>query len=356
MAITAFTGPPGSGKSHALVKDVIIPAVLAGRCVRSNIDGLDADAVRAYCLERVENSAQLGKIAVFHGDEALKPGFWPDEEHPDSGTVVKGGDLVVFDEWALTFPRRGSWPQGCNVEAFLRWHRHLNGDDGTATDIAIGTQLATDVHQNVRGLIVKSYKFRKLTALGAQGQYTWQLFEGHLQPKGGHYRTGTGSYDKAVFPLYASSAAARQGKHVELRTNRKESIWSGWQSWSFIAGAPALLVVGVGGLWWSFHGKAADASSHVAVEARGPVSGAPRAISAAGAPSSAWHIIGAVANDSSVRVVLQDDHGAIRMVGPDGFNFTDGRPTSGTVDGQAVAAVETLPGPSSSFDSFMGAR
>lgn len=344
MAITAFTGPPGSGKSHALVKDVILPAIMVGRRVLSNIDGLDADAVRAYCLERVEDASELGELVAFHGDDARKPGFWPDEDTPDAGTFVKGGDLVVFDEWALSFPRRGAWPDGCNVEAFLRWHRHLNGADGTATDVAIGTQLATDVHQNVRGLIVKSYKFRKLTALGAQGQYTWQLFEGHLQPKGGHYRTGTGTYDKAVFPLYASSAAAKEGKHVELRTNKKESIWSGWGAWAAI-GAPVVLIVGGSVALWSVFAGEADAT--VPAPPPGYQAGAPGASPGqavpAPQPTSPWRIVGQIDAEQGARVIVANDKGSVRMLMPDQFDFDEGRPVSGYVDGQLTVAEDRMP-------------
>ncbi len=345
MAITAYTGPPGAGKSHAMMKELVVPALMVGRRVLTNIDGVDQDAVKAYCLERVEDVAQLGELLCFDGADALKPGFFPDEAIPDSETKVKGGDLVVFDEWALYFPRRGNLPPGCNVEAFLRWHRHLNADDGTATDVAIGTQLASDVHQNFRGLIAKSYKFRKLTALGADRQYTWQLFEGHLQPKGGHYKTGTGTYDKQIFPLYASSAAATQGKHVEIRTNKKESIWSGYKAWLAI-GAPVVLVLGGGvGLWSVYSGP--DPVSAQALASAPGAPGAPgapvapgQAISAQASPTSPWRIVGQIDGDEGVRVIVTDEKGAVRMLKPRDFEFDHGRAVSGTIDGQRTVAED----------------
>jgi zona occludens toxin len=352
MAITGFTGPPGSGKSHALVKDVIVPAVMAGRRVLTNIDGIDADAVRAYCLERSADADKLGGIVQFHGDDARKPDFWPDETTEKKPTFVTGGDLVVFDEWALSFPRRGAWPQGCNVEAFLRWHRHLNGPDGTATDIAIGTQLPTDIHPNVRGLMVKSYKFRKLTAIGAKGQYTWQLFEGHLQPKNGHYRTGTGTYDKAIFPLYASSAAAKEGNHVELRTNSKESIWSGWTAWAVIV-APFILIAGGGyGLYSVFSDKPELTDETAAISGQKMNATAPMV--AQQTISSTWRIVGHIDGESGSRIVVANNDGVIRMMTPDTFEFSDGRPISGTVDGQRVVAEDRLPSNGSPKSPFGG--
>lgn len=340
MAITAFTGPPGSGKSHALIKDVILPALAAGRRVLTNIDGLDPDACRAHLLDRGGDPDKLGAAVVFHGEDALKAGFFPDEATESSGTVVQPGDLLVFDEWALYFPRRGNWPAGCNVEAFLRWHRHLTSPEGVSTDVAIGTQLATDVHQNVRGLIVKSYKFRKLTALGSAGSYTWQLFEGHLQPKGGYYRTGTGTYDKAIFPLYASSSGAKEGNHVELKTNAKESILSGWQAWGVMIGAPVLLLGGAWFLYDTFSAQsdpAALAAQSAAPTAFGGPSAPPQAPAVADAP---WRIVGIIDATGMVQVVVSNRDGATRILPATNFEFENGRAVSGLVDGQRAIAED----------------
>ncbi|EEQ6526573.1 hypothetical protein BHJ67_005029, partial [Escherichia coli] len=49
MAITAYIGVPGSGKSYEVVKSVIIPAVASGRRIVSNIYGLNYEAIVQYC-------------------------------------------------------------------------------------------------------------------------------------------------------------------------------------------------------------------------------------------------------------------------------------------------------------------
>jgi len=341
MAITAFTGPPGSGKSHALVKDVILPAVLAGRRVLTNIDGINPDAIRGYCLQRVDDASRLGEVITFHGDDALKPGFFPDESTGTAETFVRGGDLVVFDEWALTFPSRRKPQPGCNVEAFLRWHRHLTGPGGQATDVAIGTQVPADVNMNYRALIARSYKFKKLTALGAEGSYAWSLFDGHLQPKGGHYRNGTGKYDPEVFPLYASSSAAKDGTHVELRTNKKDSIWSGWQAWAAIIGPVLLFLGGAIGLWWVWGDD--EAAAAVAASSAVPPGSAAAAPAPVVVPKSPWRIVGHIQGNDGVRVIVSDDKGTVRVLTPGAFDFEGGRPISGLVDGQRAVAEERLP-------------
>lgn len=333
------------------MKDVIVPAVLAGRRVLSNIDGLDPDAVRGYCLDRCDDASKLGEVINFHGEDALKPGFFPDESTGDSVTFVKGGDLLVFDEWALTFPRRGKEPAGCNVEAFLRWHRHLTGPGGEATDVAIGTQVPADININYRPLVARSYKFKKLTALGAEGTYAWLLFDGHLQPKGGHYRNGTGKYDPAIFPLYASSSAAKEGTHVELKTNKKDSVRGSWQFWAVVVGVPLMIL---GGLFWLYRTYTSIAEPAAPVAAPAVPGAAPGAVpvAAGGVPVAApapspWRIVGQVDGLEGSRVVIADDKGATRLLKPDGFSYDEGRPVTGWVDGRQVHAEDRLPSGSS---------
>lgn len=352
MAITAYTGPPGSGKSHALVKDVVLSAVFAGRRVLSNVDGLNPDAILAYCLEReplwqVDSADKLGQVVLFHGEDSKQPGFWPTEETEKAGqvTVIRPGDLVVFDEWAMFWPNGDKSEAAAQVEAFMRWHRHLTSDNGVACDLAIATQAITDFSRRHRPLLSRSYLFKKLTAVGAKGSYTWHVFDGKLQKSS--YQTGTGRYDPAVFPLYASSAAASSGNHTELKTNKKETIWSGWRAWAVIVSPFLLLGGGAWGLrhvWTTAAGPVAPAavsgSGGLPSPSGGYVPGAP---SAAADPASPWRIVGFVDGDGGQRVIVSDQNGAVRVLLPSGFQFEDGRPVRGTVDGKTAVAQDNIP-------------
>jgi zona occludens toxin len=237
----------------------------------------------------------------------------------------------------------------------LRWHRHLTGEGGQATDVAIGTQLPTDVHQNVRGLITKTYKFKKLTALGAEGTYAWLLFDGHLCPKGGHYKNGTGRYDPEVFPLYASSAAAAEGKHVELRTNKNDSIWSGGKAWAAIIFPVLLLIGGLFGLWRAWGHVSGDKAVQQPNQAASTPSASGGLVAASSVSSSSpWHIIGSVDGEAGKRVIVADDQGAIRALLPGDFEFDDGRPVRGSVDGRLAVAEDRVPLTASSSSPWGG--
>lgn len=339
----------------------MLGAVKAGRRVLTNIDGINPDAINAYLLARMgptDDASKLGEVLTFHGDQMLKPGFFPDETTGDAETFVKPGDLLVIDEWALYFRARGKWPEGCNVEPFLRWHRHLTGKDGQATDVVIATQLPTDLHNSIRGLVQTTYKFRKLTALGAEGTYAYQVFQGHLTPKGGAFKVATGKYDPEVFPLYASSSAAKEGTHVELKTNKRDSIKGTWQWWAVVAGAPLLLVVGAVLLWVAWAGIGGDAPVPAVAGEAGSVAaaGAP-ATGAAPAPvaKSVWRIVGTVDGEFGRRVVVADKAGTTRLMLPGDFQFDEGRPVSGTVDGERATAEDRLPeGESQAFGVELG--
>ena len=45
MAINAYTGLMGSGKTYEVVSSVVLPALLKGRRVVSNIEGLDYEEI-----------------------------------------------------------------------------------------------------------------------------------------------------------------------------------------------------------------------------------------------------------------------------------------------------------------------
>lgn len=50
MAISAYVGVPGSGKSYEVVSNVIIPAFMKGRRIVTNLYGISQDKINAYCL------------------------------------------------------------------------------------------------------------------------------------------------------------------------------------------------------------------------------------------------------------------------------------------------------------------
>jgi len=338
MAITAYVGRPGAGKSYAMIAEVIVPAVMDGRRVLTNIEGVKPETIVAHCIAEGGDPDAIGSVVTFDGQDALKPGFFPTESIPDTQTFLKGGDLLVFDEWRLYFDnsKRAANP---DLEPFLRWHRHLVGPDGRACDVVIGTQLMTDVHRNYRGLVHRSYKFKKLDAVAAAKSYTYHVFEGHLQPKDGHHAVGHGRYSKAIYALYSSYAGTKSAK--EASTDRRGSMFNK----SFIVGGlTAACLVGFG-LYraWGVFFSPVEASSFASLQQGSTDAQAALPARVSAPPRSPFRIVGHIIGDSGVQVIVASDAGALRVLPPDGFDFApDGRPIGGFVDGQTVTVEERI--------------
>lgn len=332
MAVTAYTGRPGAGKSYALVDQVIVPNVAAGRRVLTNVEGVDPEKVVAHCVLEGADPDKVGSVVIFDGEQAKQPGFFPTESVSDAETFLKGGDVLVFDEWRLYWPNSGKIPNP-DLEPFLRWHRHLTNADGVACDVVIGTQLITDIHRNFRGLVHRSFKFKKLDAVGASKAFAWHVFEGHLQPKGEHYQVGNGRYRPEVFALYKSYSGAAKGKE-QATDNRSHMFGKGW-----IAGAILSLALLGFGSWKAYAWFSAGSIG----PAPAPVTNQPGGSLPPPAPvaRSPYRIIGHVLGDDGVKVLVGTDKGEVRVLSPDGFTFADdGRPLSGVVDGVPVHAED----------------
>lgn len=100
MAISVYTGRPGSGKSYEVVKNVILPAFKTGRRIVTNIDGIDERAIERYLEPAggdVETVLKFGSILKVDDDDIRKQGFFPTSK-TDTWAIVQPGDMVVIDE------------------------------------------------------------------------------------------------------------------------------------------------------------------------------------------------------------------------------------------------------------------
>src|SRR5690606_23708807 len=99
MAINVYTGVMGSGKSYEITLNVVLPAVLAGRRVVTNIDGINQDLIHDYLRDKHPNhTSDFGSIVHVTDAQISLPEFFPDESRTDGSSIVQPGDLVVVDE------------------------------------------------------------------------------------------------------------------------------------------------------------------------------------------------------------------------------------------------------------------
>jgi len=347
VALTAYTGPPGSGKSYALVERVIVPAVMAGRAVLTNLEGVQPDKVEQYCADK---GGVGGSVRLFDGYDTLKPGFFPASQE-DAASIMRPGDLLVMDEVRMYWPRRGTFPQ--EIVKFIRFHRHFTAADGTASDLVLASQLATDFHADFRGVSERTFRFKKLSTLGASGRYVFEMWEGHLQPKGGSAVKGQGKYKPEIFDLYKSYSGGAGG--LEKLTDNRGNIWKQSKTWFLIGGTFAALAVGGWALWHFLHpatfvAKPAESAAGVAAPPA-PVQAAPAPAPVKTELSTRMRIAGDYQIGGAKSVVLEVDGG--KLVGDTygGIIEKDGLPVAGVVDG---AVVRTFPEPCRAIVSDSG--
>lgn len=230
MAITAYVGLPGSGKSYSVVEYVILPALNSGRVIATNMP-LNYDEVFAVYPDA------RGRVYPLQSDT---PEGWS-----LLWNKIPKGALVVLDEiWQF-------WPAGLKADsmnsackAFLAEHRHCVGE-GRSTEIVIIIQDLSNAAQYVRNLVDKTYLSVKLDMVGATKKFRVDIYQGSVKgpryPKSGILRTLYGSYKPQVYRYYLSHTKSETGAAGdETRADGRANIFKGY---AFLLGVPAALAV-----------------------------------------------------------------------------------------------------------------
>lgn len=232
MAIVAYTGLPGHGKSYGVVENVILPALTAGRTVWTNIP-LNMEAVReAY---------PTADVNIFDVKSMTDDPKWCVD-------VVPPGVVFVLDEvWRV-------WPAGLKAhvtpteyKTFLAEHRHRTGVDNLSTEIVLVTQDLSQISNFARELIETTSIAHKLTAVGANKRFRVDIYQGSIKgqraPKDKLIRSIQGSYKASVYRFYQSHTMSTTGQAgVEKTVDKRNTIW---QRASIIYGVPIGLVLSV---------------------------------------------------------------------------------------------------------------
>lgn len=339
MAINAYTGLMGSGKSFEVVANVILPAIKSGRRVVVNVDGISEEKIYAYLLKKHKglDPATLGKIIHVSDDDIKAPGFFPDEKKPDAPSIVQAGDLIVVDEaWR-------HWNTGQKISPehmqFFRMHRHYtHPETGVSCDLALIFQSIGDVHRSVREVVEVLARTVKIKTLGLARTYRIELYEGGKLTKAARFARKVQKYDKDIFPLYKSYAG---GDGKEVTVDKRQNVLRNPMIWVVSVGLIVLLVVclsflasflsgdqlaeSVAGEPDRLHGgQPHGRQSQSVAPARGP------------APVSDLRISGEVTLRGERWIVLTDEAGRFRFESPGHF-VGRGVMTVGNVDGQRVA-------------------
>ena len=195
MAIKAYTGLMGSGKSYEVVTCVILPAIKKGRRVVTNIAGLDLDVFSE--LSGIDRD-QVQLINVSHG-QVIEPDFWLTDEKTDA--TIQAGDLVCLDEIWRFYDGFKTPPEHCMN--FFRMHRHfVDAKTGVTCDVVLITQDVMDIGPKVRRVVEETYRMSKLSFIGRSDRYRVDVFaRGATKEK---LKSLQKKYEPKFFPLYKS--------------------------------------------------------------------------------------------------------------------------------------------------------
>jgi zona occludens toxin len=337
MPINAYTGLMGSGKSYECVSSVIMQAIMKGRRVVTNVDGIHGDAIRAYIHEKKGIALELlGTVVHCKNDDVLKADFLP--HGTDVDTFVKPGDIVCIDEAWRFWGSDSKIPKEHSI--FFREHRHyVDPETKVSCDLVLMVQDISDLHRTLKVVVELSFRTTKIKSLGLVKRYRVEMWEGWKQHIKSRVKVEIKKYDPAIYPLY-SSYDGGQGREVTV--DDRQNILRNPVLWGLIA---VFIVLGSASAWAVskfFKGPQDKAKS----EAKGSASlassvpvGVPVAASAGPVSrpefSDEWRVAGDIRIGAVRYVVLAAASGRIRYEHPSAFN-NEGGAIVGTLDGRKV--------------------
>jgi zona occludens toxin len=336
MAINAYIGLMGSGKSFEVVSSVILPAVLAGRRVVTNIDGINPPAIADHLVTvKGAKRDQLGEIVFVTRDQITEPGFFPDELNPEQPSIVQGGDLVCIDECWNFWGTDNKIPDGGEHMRFFRMHRHYTHPaTAVSCDLALMIQDLGTLNRKIRAVIELTTRTVKLKSLGAPKAYRIELFEGNKTTKLAKIDTFVKLYDKAIFPLYKSYAA---GTGTENTIDKRQNILTNPRLWIMAVLVLGLLSAGAFFVYRFFQPTAQKSGSVQPGSQTASASPMPVKPSETGDFSSEWRYGGSFTANGGTWAVVMDPFGRVRVESPSVFSGK-GIASFGIVDGRKVTA------------------
>ncbi|BEM04251.1 membrane protein [Serratia marcescens] len=339
MAISAYVGIPGSGKSYEVVNSVIIPACMAGRRIVTNIYGVSPEKIYDYCVNKKKAARDsLGDIALVTNEQVKDALFFPYKTEtgisPDS--LCKPGDLICLDEsWRI-------WENDKDIHAnhrsFIAEHRHFADElTGVTCDLVLMNQAVANLPRFIKDRVETTYRMSKLKALGFNKRYRVDIFSGIKLFKANQTAYKLYKYDKDIFPLYSSY---ENGKGKEVTVDSRQNVFRSAKLWVIVVG---LIVGGIASIIFliSFFSTAGldKTVSNKEVVTESAVKAAPlntvEEVKAAPKPSSEWRIAGRLKQNGESLVILAKSDGRLRVVPASQFIF-DGLMMTGEVDGETV--------------------
>jgi zona occludens toxin len=328
MAVTAYVGEPGSGKTYEVVSEVVLPALREGRRVVSNIRGLHYEEMKAYLMvDCGVPEATIGELHLVDVEDPGKPEFFYTETNP--GAVVRPGDLVVFDECWRWFGK--GMPINKAMFEFFRMHRQYVNAKGVSCDVVLISQSIQDIDRKVLVVVEKHFRMEKYKAFGSKTRYSVEMFNGYKVSGNARIRLLVRKYNARFFPFY-SSYAGKGGDEREV--DKRFNIWKSPFFLVLIPSALIMVAVGIWGVFRFLSSKAPKPAPIASQSKAGPLPG-PALQTPQPASGSEWRVVGVVSRGARLLFVVEQE-GRYRFVFDAPDYRIDGLDVKVSIDGKAA--------------------
>lgn len=332
MAISAYIGIPGSGKSYEVMKSVILPALAKGRRIVTNIYGIHDEQCKQFLLNsgRIQEE-HLGTIIHVSNEQVEQPRFFPDMD--DSQCFCKHGDLIILDEVHRFFGVQLTTEQ----KNFIAEHRHYaDRKTGIACDLVVVTQALPSLARFLRDRIETTYRMRKLNHLGLSRRYRVDVYCEGKMTKTSLLRSYQNKYDPKIFTLYDSNTVKNAR---EEETDKRGNYFSATSFWVLLV----VIIVGITAASFIVYGffhpdtTISDKPEKQATSVIHDVNTLPVQENVQVIPPTRtdWCIAGTLFYNGHNYVLLTDSQHHIRMAPRKDFSG-EGTQISGMVDGMPV--------------------
>ncbi|MDP5672844.1 zonular occludens toxin domain-containing protein [Pseudomonas aeruginosa] len=231
MAIDAYVGKPGHGKSYGVVEHVIIPSLKQDRHVVTNIP-LEVDML----------------LMDFGGTIEQLPEDW--FERHDLADFAPPGSVLVLDElW-----RR--WPKGQKTndapmadKKLLAEHRHRVDKKNRSMRVVMVTQDLDQLASWATLLVETTYRMVKKSKTMFRVDIYNGVAKGDSPPKSKLLRSTAGRFKPDVYRYYKSATQSETGAvGDESKADTRGSFWRSWGFWGLVGLIVVCLSVGIPGV------------------------------------------------------------------------------------------------------------
>ncbi len=219
--INMLIGSGGGGKSYEAVAFHLLPALISGRMVITNLP------VNKELICHIEPLALSLLVLVEPTHDNPRPfstlsDYGNPWRHPETGE----GPLYIIDECHKALPRGGLGRRTADQDV-LEWFAEIRHE---RADALLLTQSIGKVHNDITDNIHLQYRVRKNLAMGSSTTYVRKVIDG---ARGETMNTTIRKYKPVYFKLYTSHTKS----DTEGQEAKAQDVRPIWMHWSAIGAA-----------------------------------------------------------------------------------------------------------------------